>query len=175
MCRMRYLADLRAQLDRSGCRFVAGEVTSLEEVAKCYPSAVLVNCLGLGASEVASDPAMWAARGQTLLVRAPQARLFSLVTGDARPCYVLPQGDGTAVLGGCVLREPLDSALKGSAEDVEGLAQELLRDARAWCPELESCTPLRHTVGWRPFREGGARVELDPKRPQVGREMHDFR
>ena len=142
-------------------------------MADCFPCAVLVNCLGLGASAVAQDTLMWAARGQTLLVRAPrQRRFFSLVTGDERPCYVLPQGDGTAVLGGCLRREaPAPKSCTLSAEatgDVdEALAQQLLQEAVAWCPELQGCEPLRHAVGWRPFREGGARVELDRERPQA--------
>lgn len=45
--------------------------------------------------------------------------LFPSAAGDDSPVYVLPQGDGTVVLGGCTIRETPSTAL-GASRRVPG-------------------------------------------------------
>ncbi|CAK9057602.1 D-amino-acid oxidase (DAAO) (DAMOX) (DAO) [Durusdinium trenchii] len=174
-----YLAHLRGELNRSGrCQLLEREVSSLEEVTAAYSNAVaIVNCCGLTAGTLAKDPTMFAARGQTVLVDAPEQ------TSDQRPVYVLPQGDGTVAVGGCCLPEPRspDASASRRVPGREGgwqcpeldqqLAEEILRDAQAWCPALRGRPVLRQSVGWRPFRDPAARVERDPEHPKV---IHNY-
>eukprot|EP00913_Durusdinium_trenchii_P008346 g7839.t1 len=156
-----YLAHLRGELNRSGrCQLLEREVSSLEEVTAAYSNAVaIVNCCGLTAGTLAKDPTMFAARGQTVLVDAPeQTSFFSLQTGDQRPVYVLPQGDGTVAVGGCFLPEPRspDASASRRVPGREGgwqcpeldqqLAEDILRDAQAWCPALRGRPVLRQPV-----------------------------
>ncbi|CAE7299335.1 DDO [Symbiodinium natans] len=181
-----YLADLHRQLDSSGrCKFAELEVKSLEEVITAYPHALaVVNCAGLGAGALAGDDSMFPVRGQTLLVRAPrQTNFFSLVKGDSRPVYVIPHGDGCAIVGGCAFREAVGAAALGGSQRApaeqaqetsevdQALGADILRAACAWLPALRKAEPLRQAVGWRPFREAGARVERDPGRAKV---IHNY-
>ena len=71
-------------------------------------------------------------RGQSVLVRAPAQRtFFSLATGDTRhPVHVIPQGDGTAIVGGTKYADDLRAAPDPT------LADRLLAQAAAWCPAL---------------------------------------
>ena len=82
--------------------------------------------------------------------------------GDDEACYVMTRaaGGGT-ILGGCYQKGRWDGEVD------EGLAKRIMKRAVRACPELtggqgvEGLDVVRHGVGLRPVREGGARVEKE--------------
>lgn len=101
-------------------------------------------------------------RGQIVVVRNDPGGIFSLSGTDDGPeegCYVMARaaGGGT-VLGGC--------AQKGCWESQAdpNLAIRIMKRCVDMCPQLtggkgiEHLDVVRHGVGLRPAREGGARI-----------------
>ena len=138
------------------------EVSGIEQARAIVPTAhAIVNCSGLGAATLGgvNDATLigGGVRGQTLRVRAERrTSFFSCVTGDKqRPVYVIPQGDGTCVVGGLKVAGDVRPAADPA------LADEMLRVASAWCPAIRDAEVLSHAVGWRPFREAGVRLEIE--------------
>lgn len=153
-----YLSRLRDRIEAGGGRLVEQRISSLEAGFALYPKArCWVHCSGIGARELCGEQSMIGVRGQTALVKAEQQSEFlSVVTGDKRrPVYVVPQGNGNVILGGCKI--PGDSA----ADPDLVLAEEITNTAVSWCPALRDHEFIRHVIGWRPFREQGVRLELD--------------
>ena len=126
-----------------------------------------MNCTGLMASQLGGveDKSVVPARGQIVVVRNDAGKMLNMSgtdDGDDEACYVMTRaaGGGT-VLGG--------SYQKGSWESQvdPNLATRIMKRAVQQCPALtggkgiEHLDIVRHGVGLRPVREGGARVEKE--------------
>lgn len=147
-----HLAWLEGRLTALGGRIRRRRLGSLDEAAGAAP--VVVNCTGLGARELARDPAVHAVRGQLVVVRNPGVDTWftSTAGGGERSVYYLPQPFGL-LLGGTA---------QTGAEDMEAdplTAGQILRDCAALRPEIAGATVLSHRVGLRPGRHGGVRLE----------------
>lgn len=98
-----YLPWLRAQLEARGVNFVRAEVASVKEASQLAPSELVVNASGNGAKflQDVNDTDCVQVRGQTMLVRcaAPDIHIRHALRWDEYT-YVLPRGDGTAIMGG---------------------------------------------------------------------------
>jgi D-amino-acid oxidase len=125
---------------------------------------LLINCTGLSASKLGSveDRSLIPVRGQIVVVRNDPGGIFSISGCDDGPeegAYVMTRaaGGGT-VLGG--------SNQKGNWESQfdPNLATRIMKRCVDLCPQLtggkgiEHLDIIRHGVGLRPSREGGARI-----------------
>ncbi|MCJ1383801.1 hypothetical protein MMC17_006915 [Xylographa soralifera] len=126
---------------------------------------VLVNCTGLSALELGGveDQSLFPVRGQIVVVRNNPGGIFSISGCDDGPdegAYVMTRaaGGGT-VLGGSTQKGNWDSQFDPN------LASRIMKRCIDLCPQLtggkgiEHLDIIRHGVGLRPARHGGARVE----------------
>ncbi|MHC6627484.1 FAD-dependent oxidoreductase [Streptomyces globosus] len=137
-----YLAYLRRRLDAAGGTVERRRLASLEDAG---PAAVIVNCTGLGAKNLLTDPDPWPIRGQHVVVTNPGlTEFFSEDTGPSPDllCFYL-HGD-TVVLGG--------TAIDGEGDltaDYKAAANILARCAEVE-PRLAEARVLEHRIGARP-------------------------
>jgi D-amino-acid oxidase len=149
-----YLSWLTERVVAAGATVIARRVDSLAAAAD--GAGVVVNATGLAARTLAADPAVHPARGQVVVVANPG--IGTSFRDEDHPdgiVYVHPR-DRDVVLGGTY--EPGEWDVRPRPD----LAEAILRRCRAEDPRLIGAPVLRHLVGLRPVRTGGARVELDP-------------
>ncbi|WVQ83330.1 hypothetical protein IAT38_005469 [Cryptococcus sp. DSM 104549] len=155
-----YLPWLRSQCESAGVTFIRQDVTSLRHASQLAPCDVIVNASGNGAKFLVdvNDETCQMVRGQVILVKSTAKEVH--IRHGENYTYVLPRGDGTAILGG--IKE---------FHDVEPAPKEWLRRAiHERCHELlpehvpakfEDLEIIRDQVGFRPEREDRVRVEKE--------------
>ncbi|KAK8041210.1 FAD dependent oxidoreductase, partial [Apiospora phragmitis] len=152
------------------------------------PADFVVNCAGLGARDLGGveDAGVFPVRGQLVLVEnqsdgmyfMPYNKRLGMNPQVAETAYIIerPLGKGTG-LGGTHERlspeETQNNTKKlqlSSAPDMQ-VDQGIMQRAVRMCPKLvpegagpEALRVFRHPVGYRPYREGGTRVELEEMR-----------
>ncbi|KAI5868292.1 FAD dependent oxidoreductase [Durotheca rogersii] len=173
---MLYLPWLVGQCRANGVVFRRGRVGHVAEGAGLHHTGaaadVVVNATGLLASQLGGvrDAAVVPVRGQVVVVRneAPHMAAVSsagdaAAEADGEVTYVMTRaaGGGT-VLGGTYQRGRWES------QPDPNCAARILRRAVALVPGLvppgagpEALDIVRHGVGLRPYRDGGARVERE--------------
>lgn len=166
-----YLPWLVSQCLRAGVVFKRAIFKHISEAAdfghQGQKAALVVNCTGLSASKLGGveDKTVIPARGQIILVRNDPGAMFAISgTDDAddEVSYIMKRaaGGGT-ILGG--------SYQKGNWESQfdPNLATRIMKRCVALCPQLtggkgiEHLDIIRHCVGLRPLRIGGARIEKE--------------
>ncbi|KAJ2785875.1 hypothetical protein H4R18_000264 [Coemansia javaensis] len=175
-----HLLWLRRELCGLGGAVRQGELADIRSAPGLagVQAAAVVNCAGLGSRALGvNDAAMFPTRGQTLLVRAPAVDYTTTAPAarNDRAAYVIPRGDGTVIIGGVFEQ--------GSADPDEHAetTEEILRSCIALCPQLLDRGPehlqrpeqvperdverlrqrvIRTSVGFRPSRKGGPRLEV---------------
>lgn len=128
---------------------------------------LVVNCTGLGSLKLGGveDKKMHPARGQIVVVRNDAGKMYSISgtdDGSEEVMYIMTRaaGGGT-VLGGCYQKNNWESQFDPS------LATRIMKRCVDMCPQLtggkgiEHLDIIRHSVGLRPAREGGARIEQE--------------
>ena len=145
-----YLRNLHDEFLANGGIIETRTVASLAEL--CDEAALLVNCTGVGAREVAKDAGVFPIRGQTLLLESSEIALGYM---DNRTVdHIFPRGDGVLVGG---IKVPgdwnrgLDPAV--SADIISRVAKIE--------PSLGRAKVLRQFVGLRPGRD---EVRLEAER-----------
>lgn len=126
-----------------------------------------MHCTGLSASKIGGveDETVIPARGQIVVVRNDAGAMYDVSgtdDGSEEVCYVMTRaaGGGT-VLGGCYQKGNWES------QPDQSLAIRIMKRAVDLCPKLtdgkgiEHLDIIRHGVGLRPVREGGARIERE--------------
>ncbi|CUS08807.1 unnamed protein product [Tuber aestivum] len=167
-----YLPYLLSQCLKRQVTFCRGALTHIRDAVNFHPTSssdiVVVNCTGLGSSTLGgvADSRVTPVRGQTVLVRniAPAMIVVSGTDdGDDEVMYIMTRAAG----GGTVLGGTYQKGNWSSVPD-KSTAERIMKRAVEWCPELvskgegvEGLDVVRHGVGLRPFREGGARVERE--------------
>ncbi|KAG2155505.1 hypothetical protein DEU56DRAFT_906697 [Suillus clintonianus] len=164
---LEYLPWLRSELESRGVTFRRQHVWSLDEVKPFVgKTGLLVNATSLGSRSLigVEDTALFPIRGQSIIVEREGlhkfisarsgAGLSELVT-SVIPRPGLIETD-TALLNGTYQKGNWDTSLDMSV--AKGIFER--------CSALEPCLKektkiLRHTVGLRPDREGGPRVEVE--------------
>lgn len=160
-----HLAYLERRLARAGCTVERRPAEPLDVLAR--QAGAVVNCSGLGARELASDPGVHPVQGQVVIVRNPGVEeWFVAADGHAdTTTYVLPQPYGV-VLGG--------TAREGAwttEPDPATAAAIVARCARVH-PALADAPVLAHKVGLRPARPA---VRLEAERlPGGGLCVHNY-
>ncbi|WRT68770.1 uncharacterized protein IL334_005750 [Kwoniella shivajii] len=183
-----YTAYLGKQVRALGIPVIRARVSSLDEVYNIPQIGkvdLVINASGLGAKTLigVEDAKVYPARGQTVLVKAPNVKECIMHTegfnaaplgpGEKplpEPAYMIPRpgSSGHVVLGGHYLVSNY-STLPDLKE-----AERILKDCYNLCPALagpngkswRDIEVVAHNVGLRPAREGGARIELEQR--QIG-------
>jgi hypothetical protein len=128
---------------------------------------LVMNCTGLSSRKLGGveDSAMTPARGQIVLVREDAGAMYSTTGTDNdedEMAYIMTRaaGGGT-ILGGCYQEGNWES------QPDPNLAVRIMERAVKMCPDLtegkgiEHLSVVRHGVGLRPLRQGGARLEAE--------------
>lgn len=167
-----YLPWLVSQSLKAGVVFKRAIFNHVSEAAKAHhsrsPTDLIVNCTGLSASKLGGveDRDLYPVRGQIVVVRNDPGGNFSLSGCDDGPeegAYLMTRaaGGGT-VLGGCTQKGVYESQFDPN------LAIRIMTRCVDFCPQLtggkggiEHLDIIRHGVGLRPAREGGARIERE--------------
>ncbi|TFK45240.1 nucleotide-binding domain-containing protein [Heliocybe sulcata] len=156
-----YLTYLTSLLHASpNVTFVRKTVSSLDELLYLSPD-VIVNTTGVGAGTLSpvNNPLVEPVRGQTIVIRQPAIDHMTLQSGIDY-CYVIPRGDGTAVIGR--IKEPGDTA----DQEVD---PEIRKDIAFRANQLDLRVPatvdaldvVRDIVSIRPGCKGGMRLEAE--------------
>ncbi|KAG7664004.1 DAO1 [[Candida] subhashii] len=132
----------------------------------------VINATGLMATSIegiSDTKRTFPVRGQVLLVKN-NARVQMSVEGfpgyENEMLYMMPRVEGGTIIGGCFLEDDLNF------EEDKQLTRRIVDRAIKYAPELidpgfkNNPTQIeiaKVNVGFRPFRVGGARVELDEK------------
>jgi D-amino-acid oxidase len=141
-----YLRYLWSRLEAAQGQVEYGVVTSLETVAP--DGAMVVNCSGFGARELADDKELIPIRGQVVVVENPGLKTFFGEHWHERTehlTYFLPQGRHV-VLGSTYQEWRTDTD-----NDAEAAAA-IVRRCAAVEPALRHARVLSHRVGIRPSR-----------------------
>jgi len=176
-----YLTYLADKLKSYGVPFIRQRVSALDEaydIPHIGPVDLVINATGLGAKSLlgVQDSKVFPARGQTVLVKAPNV----LTNYGCRDTDFLPKGEsmyiiprpspeGHVILGGTFLPN-----VYSTLPDPE-VAERILKNAYDLCPALsngqgwEKIEVVKHNVGLRPCREGGARIELEERMTGEGK------
>lgn len=136
-----YLPYLARRVVALGGRLERHRAGSLEEALAACP--VVVNCMGLGAAEVAGDAQLSPIRGQLVRVSNPGVDRFLI--DEASMTYVVPR-DRDCILGGTADAGEWD--LTPSPE----VARSILERCQRLELRLSGARVLGHRVGLRPWR-----------------------
>ncbi|MFJ8673972.1 FAD-dependent oxidoreductase [Streptomyces sp. NPDC093589] len=140
-----HLRYLERRLVRAGGTVQRRAVTSLEEAGR--EAGTVVNCSGLGARDLVSDPEVHPVQGQLVVVANPGVEewFVSAGSGAETTTYVLPQPYGL-VLGGTAREHAW------SREPDPAVAAAIVARCADRFPELAGARVLAHKVGLRPAR-----------------------
>lgn len=145
-----YLSQLQAEFLGNGGSIETRAVGSLAELSD--EAALLVNCSGVGARELANDAGVYPIRGQTMLLEASDIGLGYM--DNSTVDHIFPRGDGVLVGGVKVAGDwnrQLDPAVSA----------DIRRRVAKIEPSLAQAKVLRQFVGLRP---GRAEVRLEAER-----------
>ncbi|CAM1507790.1 Fc.00g046380.m01.CDS01 [Cosmosporella sp. VM-42] len=166
-----YLPWLVGQLLKNGVTIKRAVLKHISEAVSLHSSGtkadIILNCTGLASRKLGgvADKNVHPARGQIVIVRNESKGMMSTSGTDDSPdeaMYMMcrPAGGGT-ILGGCYQRDNWES------QPDPNLAIRIMKRCVAANPGLtggkgiEALDIIRHGVGLRPARDGGARVEKE--------------
>lgn len=155
-----YLAYLERRLAAAGGAVVTEPVGSLSGAGP-----VVVNCTGLGAMELAGDPAMRPVRGQHVVVENPGVTEFFYERGPGAASVSIVPHSRRLVLGGTT--HPGDWSL----EPDPAQTGEILRRCAEIEPRIAGARVLGVDVGARPAR---AQVRLEEETVDGTRVVHNY-
>lgn len=166
-----YLSYLVGQCLKNGVVLRRSIISHISEAADLHHSGnkadVIVNCTGLLASKLGGvmDEDVIPCRGQIVLVRNDPGVMLTISgtdDGGDEVCYIMHRaaGGGT-ILGGTYQKGNWES------QPCPNQALRIMKRAVELCPALtdgkgiEALSVIRHGVGLRPLRLGGARLEKE--------------
>jgi D-amino-acid oxidase len=159
-----YLGYLADRFAAGGGRLELRTVRVLARAAQAAP--LLVNCSGIGARTLASDPTVTPIRGQIVRVENPGVERFWL--DEDHPdgiTYIVPRGED------CILGGTAEPGEWDTTPDPE-VARAIIRRCAELEPRLAGATFLEHRVGLRPGRPA-VRLEAEPL-PGGARVIHCY-
>ncbi|OCF33381.1 D-amino-acid oxidase [Kwoniella heveanensis BCC8398] len=172
-----YLQHLARTLRAKGVPILRHRLSSLDEaynLSTVGPVDLVINATGLGARSLigVEDKAVFPAKGQTVLVRAPAVKTC-YGQRDNHPVpnqkiYIIPRPGPKhhVILGGCYLAHDWSTNIDPAISEL------ILKDCHKLCPQLDGkggkgtwkdIDIVSHNVGLRPVREGGMRLELEER------------
>lgn len=148
-----YLAYLARRVQAAGGSIEQRAITHLRDVYA--DQRLIVNCSGVWAGEVASDPAVFPIRGQVMRVARDDALLCGYMddSDDALPIYIIPRSQDV-VLGGTAQRG--NWSLDVNPQDADSILERCAR----LLPAARHAAVLSQAVGLRPGR-ATVRLELE--------------
>lgn len=168
-----HLGWMKRRLQESGVEFIQHEVRDLTQPlpeGSSFPTPrLVVNCAGLGGGSLCGDDKVYPLRGSMVFVRCPG--LEDVITDDDLTkvdlCYIVPQRDGIVALAGCAERD-------NQSETVDEAEQKrLITRCEVLVPGLKGAEVVGTWAGLRPSRQGGIRLEVDP-RFKGARVIHNY-
>ena len=155
-----YLPWLRERFTQHGGIIVQKKVASLSELSS-YD--VVINCTGVGAGVLASDPNVYPSKGVTICLEAPWVNHMystSIQKSKSEMTYIYPRrgrfdGKNEVLVGGVFL---VGDYSETADEDV---CSGILERCQAVMPSLTGAKVLDTWVGHRPIRKGGVRLEKE--------------
>ncbi|XP_015118253.1 D-aspartate oxidase [Diachasma alloeum] len=145
-----YIPWARRQLEQTGTKFYKRKLYNVNELIDDYD--VIINCAGLGATELSGDRRMVPMRGQVLKVKAPWLKTFFYGELDT---YIIPGIDGSCTLGGS--RNYDSTRMSPCAHETRAIHER----CTSLVPSLKNAEVIESLVGLRPHRDGGVRVEIE--------------
>ncbi|KAK3779785.1 hypothetical protein RRG08_035922 [Elysia crispata] len=136
----KYLPWLTDRFIAGGGRVVQKSVESFDEL--CGDHDLVLNCAGLGAGQLASDPKVHPVRGHIVRVSAPWLTYF-INTDDTH--YFIPHSE-SAVVGGTL--QPGRYDLGPEPEE----SRRIMREMEERLPPLKGAKVLHDWIGLRPAR-----------------------
>jgi D-amino-acid oxidase len=157
---IKYMPLLMSKLRALGANFITENVTSIPELIKSFSDiSLLVNCTGVGAAQLAQDPAVQPRRGVIVCI-PPDPRFLGRAWAEDSPenlAYVIGREDAI-VLGGTA---NITSKKVTNLEEIEQIIEKTIK----LVPALEEVNPRQNIstvkIGLRPARSSGIRLELD--------------
>lgn len=140
---------------------------------------IVINCGGLLVKDLVdlNDPKRnYTIRGQVLHIRncaKAEVEVEGFEGTDDEMLYLMPRKEGGCIIGGCFQQS-------SNREEDKALTQRIIDRAIKYVPELidpdyrnnpQHIDIVRVNVGFRPFREDGARIEIDANRPWL---IHNY-
>ncbi|KAF5013787.1 hypothetical protein FDECE_205 [Fusarium decemcellulare] len=160
-----FLPWFRRHLESSGVKFKRMTLSALSD-ARHLGHDVLINASGAGPKYLTDvqDKEMELLRGQMMIVKSDYKKCFMRDNGKEYT-YVVPRLDGTACLGGIRHKDVVD------AEVDEEVDKDILRRINANLPKYFSADKedydiMGHSIGIRPYRSSGIRIEKEVKNGQ---------
>lgn len=142
-----YLAYLLKHFQENGGEIIQQEIASFSELA----TDIIVNCSGMGSRELAGDTDLYPARGQTVIIDAPDIQVG--YSDDEAFTYMYIRNDGV-LLGG--VKQP-----EMSSEEIDPATREdILARCRAVDARVTNRPIIKETVGFRPTRNA-VRLEAE--------------
>ncbi|HEX4638170.1 MAG TPA: FAD-dependent oxidoreductase [Chthoniobacterales bacterium] len=149
-----YLDYLINRFEKAGGKIKSNmRFESFEDVDSKF--ALVVNCAGIGARELAHDADLEPHRGQVVIVPKIDNLDRAIVCDDDPLMYVIPRSND-CLFGGT---NELSDDLSPDANTTKAILAECSRVL-----EIETPTVLRERVGLRPFRKTGVRLEKEKLR-----------
>ncbi|KAL5365330.1 POT family-domain-containing protein [Aspergillus floccosus] len=156
-----HLKSLLSQDRYGSIKFVRHTVQSLKDAFISTNTKIVFNCIGNAAITLpgVNDPKCFPTRGQIVLVQAPSVKQNVMRHGKDYETYIIPRpkSDSTVILGGYLQKGDSDGNVR------EHERQSILQRTGDLLPVLKNGETkiLKVAVGFRPSRQGGARVERE--------------
>ncbi|KAF4120837.1 FAD dependent oxidoreductase [Geosmithia morbida] len=161
-----YLAWLNTRCLKLGIEMRRCSLDGIGDAFRSIPADAYFNCTGLGSYHLkgVEDRNLYPTRGQVMLVESPKTPMKTMYFRSPRrvdndTTYIFPRyPSGGVILGGCRLDGDWDTTPS------ETLAEDIKKRCCALAPELgkpEDLKVIAHTVGLRPSRKGGIRLESE--------------
>ena len=161
-----YLPWLTDRFLHAGGTLVHRRLSGLAEAARWAPA--VVNATGLGAARLCGDPGLYPVRGQLVVTTNPGLRTSVRVQDHPDGyTYVHPRSRDV-VLGGTFEIGSADTTVDPAT------ARAIVARCTALVPQLAEAEILAHTVGLRPARTGGVRLEADDRSLPGHRVVHNY-
>ncbi|KAL2850282.1 POT family-domain-containing protein [Aspergillus pseudoustus] len=160
-----HLMSLLSKPSYGAVEFVRSEIFSIEEALLSSNTKIVFNCIGNKAKTLSGvqDAKCYPTRGQIVLVKAPAVKQNMMRHGKDYETYIIPRpkSDSTVILGGYLQKGDSDGQIR------EHETHSILQRTENLLPVLTNGETriLKVAVGFRPSREGGARVEREEIRP----------
>ncbi|KAL2784683.1 hypothetical protein BJX66DRAFT_316381 [Aspergillus keveii] len=160
-----HLMSLLSRPSYGSVQFVRREIGSIEDPFISPSTKIVFNCIGNKAKTLVGvqDARCYPTRGQIVLVKAPAVNDNIMRHGKDYETYIIPRplSDSTVILGGYLQKGDSDSRIR------EHETKSIMQRTGDLLPVLTNgeTKVLKVAVGFRPSREGGARVERQDIQP----------
>ncbi|KAL2809157.1 POT family-domain-containing protein [Aspergillus granulosus] len=160
-----HLKSLLSKPGYGSVKFVRRDISSMEDAFASSNTKIVFNCIGNKAKTLpgVQDTKCYPTRGQIVLVKAPAVKQNMMRHGKDYETYIIPRpmSDSTVILGGYLQKGDSDDLIR------EHETKSILQRTGDLLPVLTNgeTRVLKVAVGFRPSREGGARVERQDIRP----------